>query len=68
MQEWAAARGWEYEREDIGVAGRWSGNPFQGSGIGLAIVRKAVERMRGQVGVDSAVGLGSIFWVELPKG
>jgi signal transduction histidine kinase len=38
---------------------------FPGTGIGLAIVRKAVERMGGSVGVDSAPGNGSEFWIEL---
>jgi light-regulated signal transduction histidine kinase (bacteriophytochrome) len=38
-----------------------------GTGIGLAIVRKSMERMRGHVGVESALEQGSSFWVELPK-
>jgi PAS domain S-box-containing protein len=38
-----------------------------GSGIGLAIVRRGVERLGGTVGVDSAPGTGSSFWIELPK-
>ena len=38
---------------------------YEGTGIGLAIVRKVVERMGGKVGVDSAPGRGSRFWVEL---
>lgn len=41
---------------------------YEGSGIGLAIVRKAVERMGGRVGVESTPGEGSRFWLELPKG
>jgi signal transduction histidine kinase len=36
-----------------------------GTGVGLAIVRKAVERMGGQVGVESEPGYGSVFWVRL---
>jgi PAS domain S-box-containing protein len=39
---------------------------YEGSGIGLAIVKKAVERMGGRVGVDSEPGRGSRFWIELP--
>lgn len=38
---------------------------YPGTGIGLAIVRKAVERMGGKVGVDSTMGQGSRFWIEL---
>jgi signal transduction histidine kinase len=41
---------------------------FEGTGIGLAIVRKAVERMGGRVGVESEPGKGSKFWVQLPRG
>src|SRR6185312_3185859 len=39
---------------------------YPGTGIGLAIVRKAVERMGGETGVESEPGKGSRFWVELP--
>ncbi len=45
---------------------RLDGSQFPGSGIGLAIVKKAVERMHGQVGVESKLGKGSLFWVTLP--
>jgi signal transduction histidine kinase len=40
-------------------------NQYDGTGIGLAIVRKVVERMGGRVGVESEPGQGSRFWVEL---
>lgn len=40
---------------------------FDGTGIGLAIVKRAVARMRGSVGVKSTLGRGTTFWVELEK-
>jgi signal transduction histidine kinase len=43
-----------------------TGEEYQGMGIGLAIVRKAVDRMSGQVGVESVPEQGSRFWVQLP--
>ena len=36
-----------------------------GTGLGLVIVRRIVERMDGKVGFDSEPGRGSCFWVEL---
>lgn len=38
-----------------------------GSGLGLSIVAKGIERMGGIVGVDSKSNAGSRFWIELPK-
>jgi signal transduction histidine kinase len=38
---------------------------YEGTGIGLALVRKVTERMGGKVGLDSEPGKGSRFWVEL---
>ena len=39
---------------------------YPGTGIGLAIVSKAVERMDGRVGANSEENVGSTFWFELP--
>jgi signal transduction histidine kinase len=41
---------------------------YGGTGIGLAIVRKAVQRMSGAVGVESRVDKGSRFWLILNRG
>ncbi len=46
---------------------RLNGNLYPGTGIGLSIVRKGVERMGGRVGVESEPGKGSRFWIELKK-
>jgi len=46
---------------------RLHGEKYQGTGIGLAIVQKGVERMGGRVGVESGLGQGSRFWFELRK-
>ena len=38
---------------------------YDGTGIGLSIVRRAAEKMDGKVGVESELGKGSRFWLEL---
>ena len=38
----------------------------KGHGLGLSIVRRIVEKLHGQVGVESASGHGARFWFELP--
>jgi PAS domain S-box-containing protein len=40
---------------------------YEGTGIGLTIVRKATERMDGQVGFESELGKGSNFWIEIKQ-
>jgi PAS domain S-box-containing protein len=41
---------------------------YAGTGIGLAIVKRAIDRMEGSSGVISHPGDGSTFWIELPRG
>ena len=66
------------EDNGIGIAAEFQERIFQafkrlhttayaGTGIGLAIVQKGIERMGGRVGLVSAPGEGSRFWIELAK-
>ena len=68
-----------FEDNGIGIADRHFDRIFQmfiqvnepalygGTGVGLAIVKKAVQTMQGTVGVESVEGQGSKFWVDLIK-
>jgi PAS domain S-box-containing protein len=57
----------EYQEKIFRLFTRLHGEEYPGTGIGLAIVQKGVERMGGQVGVESTVHQGSRFWFELRK-
>lgn len=41
---------------------------YEGTGIGLTIVRKAIERMDAQISFESELGKGSNFWIQLKQG
>jgi hypothetical protein len=57
----------EYHERIFGVFERLQPESYPGTGIGLAIVRRAVERMGGRVGVESEPGQGSRFYINLRK-
>lgn len=57
----------EYHKKVFGIFERVQGaRKFEGTGIGLAIVARAVQRMHGSCGVESSASGGSSFWIELP--
>ncbi len=55
----------EHQERIFGLFERLHSREYSGTGVGLALVRKGVERMGGRVGVESEKGSGSKFWVEL---
>jgi PAS domain S-box-containing protein len=70
VELWVRDRGIGIEKHHqskvFGMFERLEPGRFPGTGIGLAIVRKAAERMGGTAGLESEAGKGSRFWVELP--
>lgn len=58
----------EYQERVFRVFERLHGSEsYPGTGIGLAIVRKGLDRMSGRAGVESQLGQGSHFWILLPN-
>ncbi|WP_202318751.1 GAF domain-containing sensor histidine kinase [Archaeoglobus neptunius] len=56
----------QYQRRIFNIFERLHGEEvYPGTGVGLAIVKKAMEIMGGEYGVKSKPGEGSTFWIEL---
>jgi signal transduction histidine kinase len=58
----------QYTKKIFGLFKRLHGQEYPGTGIGLAICERVVERYGGQIWVESKRGEGSIFWFTLPAG
>ncbi len=56
----------KYYQTIFGVFKRLHGNAIPGTGIGLAICQRVVERYGGRIWVESRIGLGTTFYFTLP--
>ena len=52
----------KYKEEIFDLFSRFSGNNFKGTGIGLAIVKKIIEKHNGKIWAESELGKGTTFY------
>ncbi len=57
----------EYHEQIFHIFQRLSDIETDGTGLGLTIVKKRIERLGGRIWVDSAVGMGTIVYFTIPK-
>lgn len=72
LRVWVTDRGIgiapQYHQKIFGLFQRLHSNDaYPGTGIGLALVRKGLERMGGRIGLESEPGHGTRFWFELKQ-
>src|SRR5579871_4715062 len=56
----------EYSQQVFGIFKRLHGQDYEGTGIGLAICQRIIERYGGRIWVDSKPGAGAVFSFTLP--
>jgi signal transduction histidine kinase len=56
----------KYHKQVFGVFKRLHGNEYPGTGIGLALCKRIIERNRGEIWVESALGEGATFHIRIP--
>ena len=66
VADWGIGIASQYHKKIFGLFQRLhSQESYPGTGIGLALVRKGIERMDGRIGVESQAGQGTRFWFEV---
>jgi len=66
VADWGIGIPPQYHKKIFGLFQRLhSQESYPGTGVGLALVRKGIERMAGKIGVESQASQGTRFWFEL---